>query len=107
VRLAALKPYDVREHWAADEAVHALIIDHCGNGVMAQMLRSMRVTTHLFEVDRLRDRLGPDQREHLAILDALSDAQPEAARAAAAMHCRSLIAHALDAVGVGGAGSAS
>ncbi len=97
--LERMSPYSVTAHWASDDQVHALGIDHCGNDVMAAILRALRVTTRLFEIDRLADRLGPDSREHLAILDALTARDPKAARRAMASHCRSLFRFAVETIG--------
>ena len=57
---------------------------------MAEMLYERRPTTRLFEVTRLADRLGPDSREHLAILDAIQSGNANAARRAMAAHAQSL-----------------
>ena len=73
-------------------------IRNCANDVMAETLVSLRVTTQLFEIDRLADRLGPDSREHEAILDALAAQDPKAVRKAVATHIRSLVRFALKAV---------
>lgn len=91
-------PYDKIEHWRADDLVHSLFIRNCANDVMAETLVSLRVTTQLFEIDRLADRLGPDSREHEAILDALAAQDPKAVRKAVATHIRSLVRFALKAV---------
>ena len=96
--LERMQPYSTQAHWRSDDAVHALVIAHCGNAVMGGILAALRVTTRLFEIDRPADRLGPDSREHLAIIDALAAGDPRAARRAMAAHCRSLIRFAVGAV---------
>lgn len=58
--LERMVPYNTQAHWACDDEVHNLFIDACGNGVMAAILRDMRVTTRLFEIAQLAERLGPD-----------------------------------------------
>lgn len=88
--LEQLVPYNTQAHWACDDEVHNLFIDACGNAVMAGILRDMRVTTRLFEIAQLAERLGPDSREHLAILDALEAGDPNRAREAMATHAQSL-----------------
>ena len=95
--LEQLVPYDTHTHWACDDQVHNLFIDACGNAVMAGILRNLRITTRLFEIAALADRLGPDSREHLAILDALQAGDAEGARAAMAAHARSLFDFAISA----------
>ncbi len=97
--LERLEPYDTHAHWACDDRVHGLFIDACGNTVMAGILRDLRATTRLFEIAQLADRLGPDSREHLAILDALAAGDGPAARAAMAAHARSLFDFAVAVIG--------
>ena len=95
--LERLDPYDTHIHWACDDQVHNLFIDACGNAVMAGILRNLRITTRLFEIAALADRLGPDSREHLAILDALQSGDAESARSAMTAHARSLFDFAISA----------
>lgn len=83
-------PYDMLAHWQSDDEVHCLFIDGCGNAVLRDMLHALRVTTKLFEIDRLSERLEPDSRQHEAILDALAEQDASAARAAVVAHMRSL-----------------
>jgi DNA-binding GntR family transcriptional regulator len=95
VALDNMHPYNVIAHWKADDALHHLFIDNCGNQVLARSLHALRVTTKLFEIDRLADRLEPDSREHYEILDALQARDKKAARRAVAQHIRSLIRFAI------------
>jgi DNA-binding GntR family transcriptional regulator len=90
--------YHTNAHWRSDDNLHGLFIDHCGNPVMAGMIRALRVTSRLFEIAKLRDRLNPDSTEHLVILAALEAGDTRAARAAVQVHCRSLREFALAAV---------
>ena len=98
-RVGRTAPYDMLAHWRSDDEVHRLFIEACGNDVMIRMLLALRVTTQLFEIDRLADRLDPDIREHQRILDALAAEDPKAARRATAAHIRSLFRFAVNAVG--------
>ncbi|TFL18488.1 GntR family transcriptional regulator [Jannaschia formosa] len=84
------RPYDMLAHWASDDEVHDLFIDGCGNAVIRDLLKSLRVTTKLFEIERLSERLEPDSSQHEAILDALEAGDPDATRAAVVAHLRSL-----------------
>ena len=88
-------PYDMLAHWRSDDEVHELVIANCGNDVMSRMLRSLRVTTKLFEIERLSERLEPDSRQHELILDALEARDGKAARRALGAHIRSLYQFAL------------
>lgn len=97
--LEQLEPYDTHAHWACDDQVHNLFIHACGNTVMADLLIELRTTTRLFEIAELADRLGPDSREHLAILDALAAGDSNAARKAMASHAQSLFNFAVRFIG--------
>ncbi|QCK86605.1 GntR family transcriptional regulator [Phreatobacter aquaticus] len=85
-------------HWTSDANLHNLFIDACGNQVMSHMIKGLRATTHLFEIDRLKDRLIPDNTEHVAILDALAEGDAKAVRKAVHHHIRSLHRFALSVV---------
>ena len=87
--------YHTDAHWRSDDNLHTMFIDGSGNEVMARVLKQLRATTRLFEIDRLKDRLKPDSREHLAIVDALIAGDAAAAREAVASHMRSLFDFAL------------
>ena len=90
--------YHTDAHWRSDDNLHGMFIDHCGNEVMARILKGLRATTRLFEIDRLKERLKPDSREHLAICDALREGDDADARRAVARHIQSLIDFAIGAV---------
>ncbi len=96
--LRTATPYHTDAHWRSDDDLHGLFIDHCGNEVLAQIIRNLRVTTRLFEISRLADRLEPDSTEHLAILEALVDKDAKAARKTVQVHIRSLARFALNTV---------
>lgn len=97
-RLRDMDPYDMLTHWRTDDLIHGMFISACGNDVMTRMLLSLRVTTQLFEIDRLATRLEPDTREHEAILTALRDDDAKGARRAVAAHMRSLFRFAVKVV---------
>lgn len=86
----AREPYDMLAHWKSDDEVHDLFISACGNQVIRDVLHSLRVTTKLFEIERLSERLEPDSRQHEAILDALEAGDAEGVRDAVVKHMRSL-----------------
>lgn len=93
------QPYDMLAHWRSDDEVHGLIIENCGNAVMANILLSLRVTTQLFEIERLAERLEPDTRQHETILDALEARDARAAKRAVSAHLRSLFQFAVRTIG--------
>jgi len=85
-------------HWQSDDNLHGVIADASGNPVMAQIIRDLRVTTRLFEISRIADRVVLDDAEHLAILDALESGDPRNARRAAQAHIKSLSRYSLKSV---------
>ncbi len=90
--------YHTDAHWRSDDSVHELFASHCGNPVMAGMIKSLRVTTRLFEISSLKQRLKPDSDEHLEILDSLEAGDPKRVRKAIQGHLRSLQKFALEIV---------
>ena len=92
------KPYDMLAHWRSDDQVHNLFIDACGNLVMQDILKSLRITTKLFEIERLSERLMPDSRQHETILETLKATDSLASRTAVKEHLRSLAEFAIDVI---------
>lgn len=88
--LIVAETFDRQAHWRSDDTVHGLIMDFCGNAVMAQTIRSLRVTTHLFEIESVADRAQPDATEHLGLLDALESGDPKRTRRAVLAHMASI-----------------
>ena len=93
--LTAALTYHTDAHWRSDDTVHELYGTACGNVVMGQMIRQLRVTTRLFEIARLADRVAPDSVEHLAILESLEAQDARRVRRAVQAHIRSLYRFAL------------
>lgn len=92
--LADLPNVHTDAHWQSDDEVHTMFAAACGNPVMARMIGELRVTTRLYEIARLSDRVEPDRVEHTAILDAFETGDPRRARKAVQAHLRSLARHA-------------
>ena len=90
--------YHTEAHWRSDDSVHELFANHCGNPVMAGLIKALRVTTRLFEISSLKQRLKPDSDEHLEILDALEAGEVKRVRKAIQGHLRSLQKYALEIV---------
>ncbi|MEM6486747.1 MAG: GntR family transcriptional regulator [Pseudomonadota bacterium] len=86
-------------HWMSDDNLHNLFLDHCGNQVMARMVRDLRVSTRLFEIAGLSARVEPDRVEHRALLEALIEGDARKTRRAMATHIRSLARHATSHLG--------
>jgi len=90
-----LRPYSMLAHWQSDAEVHELFISACPNLVLQNVIRDLRVTTKLFEIANLSERLEPDSRQHEAILDALYNKQPDKAKRAVQAHINSLYQFAI------------
>jgi len=72
--------------WAVDEALHAMIGDHCGNQILAETALELRQRTHMFETRSVPGRLHDSCAEHLALLQALENRDAGAARRLMAEH---------------------
>ncbi|MGU3496651.1 GntR family transcriptional regulator [Xanthobacteraceae bacterium A53D] len=90
--------YHTDAHWRSDDNVHELYARNCGNEVLVGMIRDLRVTTRLFEIASLADRLEADSIEHMMIVEALEQQDGKAARRAVQHHLRSLNKDTLAAV---------
>jgi DNA-binding GntR family transcriptional regulator len=82
--------YHTDAHWRSDDNLHELFATHSGNEVLTKVIRSLRVTTRLFEIARLADRVDRDASEHLAIIEAFEAEDAKAARKAVQSHIRSI-----------------
>lgn len=77
-------------HWAADEKLHDMIANACGNSVQAAVIQDLRMATRIFELSGLASRFRPDTEEHLTILEALKSGNADQARDSMKAHIRSL-----------------
>jgi DNA-binding GntR family transcriptional regulator len=77
---------DGGNHWDADDRLHGTIAEASGNAVLAQLVRSLRRKTRMFNLKRMPERFLPGSREHLAIITALERRDVAAAREAMALH---------------------
>ena len=82
-------------HWFTDDDVHGLYVNYCGNEVLTNMIRALRTTTRLFDVDKLPPRIAKDYAEHLKIVDALERRDTRLVVKAIKAHFKSIIADAL------------
>lgn len=96
--LYPIQPQHTVEHWRSDDEIHELFSDFCGNDVLKQIIATLRVTTRLFEIARLDDRLELDAVEHGAIIEALELEDAKLARKTVQNHIRSLGRFAIDTV---------
>ena len=83
--MADPKP-SVRDHWSVDDAVHDAICLAGGNDLMADIIKSLRRKTRLFNLKRMPNRFVPGCEEHLVLLDAIASGDREAAGEAMAGH---------------------
>jgi DNA-binding GntR family transcriptional regulator len=73
-------------HWDADDLLHGSIADASGNATLAEMIRSLRRKTRMFNLKRMPDRFLLGTEEHLAVIDALERRDERQARRAMAAH---------------------
>lgn len=85
-------------HWDSDDRLHRLFGRHCGNAVMHEIIEKLRVTTRLFEITEIRQKVKSDFVEHIAILNALAAEDADTARRAVAIHITSLIDYSVQQV---------
>ena len=85
-------------HWEMDDRLHLLFPEALGNGVLVRMIRTLRVSTRLFELTSPAGRVAADAAEHVAILDAFETGDARRARAAMATHLRNVASEILDIV---------
>ena len=66
-----------------DEALHGAIAQAAGNAQLADIVASLRLKTHIFDLKNMPERFRDTCREHLDIIAALRDGSNPAAAAAA------------------------
>jgi len=93
-RLATARTQE-RAHWDADDRLHLLFADACGNDVLARLIREVRVSTRLFEIISPFGRVQADGAEHLAVLAAFAADDIKGARRAMQKHLRNLADEAM------------
>ncbi|GMQ75062.1 MAG: GntR family transcriptional regulator [Gammaproteobacteria bacterium] len=91
----------VPEHWYLDDDLHNWLAQSGGNDVLANAIHRLRITTQLFEIGRPFDRTRADAEEHLAILQAIDDADAKAAECAVLCHLENIEADVLEIVRAG------
>lgn len=77
---------DSDEDWAADSRIHETIAFYSGNKTMADYIKTLRLKTHMFNLSEVPERFEAGHREHLQIIQALRDNQPDLAQSLVAAH---------------------
>ncbi|MBP2198924.1 GntR family transcriptional regulator [Erwiniaceae bacterium L1_54_6] len=77
---------DTEEDWAADSRIHETIAFYSGNKTMADYIKTLRLKTHMFNLSEVPERFEAGHREHLQIIQALRDNQPDLAQSLVAAH---------------------
>ncbi len=93
------KTEHTQAHWDSDDQLHRLYGRNCSNAVMFDIIERLRVTTRLYEITDISQRVQDDFIEHIEILDALEAEDPARARDAVAAHLQSLITYSLNQIG--------
>jgi DNA-binding GntR family transcriptional regulator len=69
-----------------DDGIHGGIADAAGNPQLAQLIRSLRRQTQIFDLRSVPERLDSTCQEHIAILRAVRDNRPDDAAKAMREH---------------------
>ena len=76
----------VEENHRVDNLVHDTIAAASGNQMLAQSIHDLRIKARCFDQNGTSERFEPGCREHIAILQAIVDRNPDAAREAMRQH---------------------
>ncbi|MEN4920881.1 GntR family transcriptional regulator [Achromobacter spanius] len=74
------------ENHRVDNLLHDSIAQASGNRLMAQTIHDLRIKARCFDQNGAPERLIPGCDEHMAVLQAILDRNPDAARAAMQAH---------------------
>ena len=74
------------ENHRVDNLLHDSIAQASGNRLMAQAIHDLRIKARCFDQNGAPERLIPGCEEHMAVLQAILDRNPDAARAAMQKH---------------------
>lgn len=96
--LRAMPDKHTKAHWVSDDNLHRLVGEYCGNTALYATIERLRITTRLYEVEDVRQRVENDLDQHAAIASALASKDADAARKAMQAHLQSLISHSLSQV---------
>ncbi|WP_345536322.1 GntR family transcriptional regulator [Variovorax defluvii] len=66
-------------HQQLDAELHGLIAEYCGNEMLVSMIGDLRRKTRMFSLKRMEKRMVPVCEEHMAMIDALTRGDSEAA----------------------------
>jgi DNA-binding GntR family transcriptional regulator len=77
---------DAATHMAVDDALHGTLARMARSPVLAELVANLRLRTRMFDKALLPDRFAPGCREHVALIDAVLDGDPDAAEAAMRLH---------------------
>ena len=96
--LRAMPNEHTKAHWVSDDNLHRLVGEYCGNNVLFATIEGLRITTRLYEVEDVRQRVENDLDQHADIASALASNDADAARNAMQTHLQSLVSHSLSQV---------
>lgn len=96
VFLLGPRPSDA-EHSALDIDLHNLIARMAGSKLLSELIEGLKVKTCIYDQGSIPDRFVPGCHEHIAIINAILDHDPDAASAAMKLHLKnvreSIISH--------------
>lgn len=77
---------DAATHYSLDSRLHLEIARLAGSKLLVELIVGLKTKTRMFDQGSIPDRLEPGCHEHLAIIDAITAADPEAAGEAMKLH---------------------
>lgn len=77
---------DMAEHKLIDQELHSLIAQAGGGPLMQNIIADLKLRTRMFSMQRIPSRFKPVCAEHLALIDALIDEDPQKAESATQKH---------------------
>ena len=84
--LLATGSSSIEENHRVDNLVHDTIAAASGNPMLAQLIHDLRIKARCFDQNGTPERFEPGCREHIAILQAIVERNPEAASEAMRQH---------------------
>jgi DNA-binding GntR family transcriptional regulator len=90
VRLRERGDPHTAENREVDKRFHELLVGSSGNGVLAGLIRDLRLKTQMFNLSRMPERFASVHNEHLAIIAALRAKDPAAIRAGVGAHIENI-----------------
>ncbi len=74
------------DFWHLDDAFHNAVIDAADLPILGGLVREFRVTARRCTITRVHDQFSAQAKDHLGVIDAIAEGNPDKARAAMEHH---------------------